>query len=185
MLGIFLSELFKYVVEKFGEDTWKQLLEETKLGPRVYITSLEYPDQEMVDLVAAISQKTGMSVPNVLEDVGQFIARGMIKLYNPFIDPNWKTLDLLQNISGIIHKKIQNANPKAPPPDFSCTRISNDELVLVYSSADRLCQLAIGLAQGFASHYNEHIRVTERSCTIKGTPSCEISVKLVKQTSPV
>lgn len=183
MLGMFLTELYKYVSEKFGDSTWKSLLEETGIGPRVYIASSEYPDQEMVDLVSAFSKKAGMSIPDVLEGLGEFVAEDMVKIYGIFFDPQWRTLDLLQNISGIIHKKIQNANPKAKPPDFTCHRVDHDELTLIYSSPDRLCPLAIGMAKGFAKHYNEQILVTEKSCTIEGTPSCEISVKLLEQHS--
>jgi len=183
MYGLFMVELYKYANSRLGADSWNALLKESGIGQRIYITSAEYPDQEMIDLVSAISKMTKDPVAVVLEDFGEFIAQNLIGIYGSLVDPRWKTLDLLENTGGLIHARIHSMNPETKPPDLKCERVAPDEVIVTYNSARGMCGMVKGLVKGFAKHYNERVSVTETRCMLKGHVNCEISVKLLSKDS--
>ena len=94
-------------------------------------------------------------------DFGRFLAPHLLKAARTVIDPAWRTLDLIENTESIIHAMIRSANPGAAPPVLETVRQAPDELHLVYTSARRLCPLAIGLMRGMAKHYGEEIVIEE------------------------
>ncbi len=180
MHGIFFMELYKYVNHKLGSDMWNRLQKESGTGPKIYTASAEYPDQEMADLISAISRMVEQPVFDVQEELGEFMARDLMDVYGPLINPEWKTLDLLENTGGLIHRGVQNMSPETRPPELRCTRMSPNELKMIYTSPCKMCTLAKGLVKGFAKHYNEQVEVTEEKCMLKGDFACNISVKLLK-----
>lgn len=185
MHGFVCSQLAKYVMEKDDRDTWNRLLKEAGIGPRIYIASYSYPDEEIIGIISVASKIKEVSVPDILEDFGEFIVKDLTKIYNALLDPNWKTLDVLENTNEHINRVRKSmikrgGNADMTHPEFKCSRPSPEELIMIYSSPRKMCALAKGLARGFAKHYNEHIQITETSCMLKGSPACTISVKLVK-----
>lgn len=180
MHGIIFSELKKYVDTKLGGNAWSNLQKESRVGAKTYLAIQEYPDQEAVSLVSTASRITGKSVPAILEDFGEFIAPDLIGMYKGLIKPGWKTIDLIKNTEETIHKIVRLKNPGAKPAELKCSSPSPDEVVITYSSPRKMCSVAKGIAKGVAKHYNERILISEPACMLKGSPSCKISIKLMK-----
>ncbi len=179
MHGIIFAELKKYVDTKFGGDTWNTLLKDSGMWPRAYLIVQEYPDQEAVALVSSASKMTGKPVPAILEDFGEFVAPALVNMYSSLIKPEWKTLDLIGGTEEVIHRVVRMKNRGAKPPELKCRRPGPDEVVITYSSPRKMCAVAKGVAKGVAKYYKERVRVMETSCMLAGSPSCQISVKLV------
>jgi len=180
MQGIIFSELKKYVDTKFGGDTWRVLLKEAGLGSRLYMPVQAYPDQEAVAIVRAAARATGKEVSAILEDFGEFIAPDLMSMFKAMIRPEWKTLDLIENIEGTIHKAVRVQNPGAKPLELKCSRPGTHEVVITYSSPRKMCAVAKGIVRGVARHYHERIAISEPKCMLKGSPSCEIRVRVEK-----
>ncbi len=180
MHGIILLELKKYVDTKFGGDTWNSLLQGSGIGFKAYLAIQEYPDQEVVLLVSTASKMTGQSVPDILEDYGEFIVPDLAKMYEALIDPQWNVLDFIENTEEFIHETVRLRNPGAYPPEIKCSRPSPDEVIIIYNSPRKMCAVAKGIVKGVAHHYKERIRIAETNCMLKGDPSCKISVTLAK-----
>lgn len=180
MYGMFFVELFRFAKVKFGEDAWDNALKESGLGPRVYTASGEYPDEEIFVLLSAFSKIKGVPVSTVLEDFGEFWAEGLLKVYGPFVNPDWKLLDLIENTESLIEKSVRSRRDKEEAPGMKVSRKGSDEIIISYFDPRKMCGLVKGLAKGFAKHYDEKVQVTETSCMLKGDPVCEISVKLAK-----
>jgi hypothetical protein len=178
MHGIIFAGLKKYVVANFGNDAWNGLLKDTGIGSKIYLPTQTYPDQEIVALVTAASQKTGKPAQTLLEGFGEFIVADLATIYRSMIKPEWRTLDLIENTEGTMHKAVRLRDRGATPPTLVVTRTSPDEVVIVYSSARKMCGVAKGIVKGIARHYNEQVTITESSCMLKGNPSCTLSVKL-------
>lgn len=180
MHGIIFSELKKYVDAKLGGGAWDKLLKEAGLNGKIYLAIQEYPDQEAVTLVSTASKITGKPVTSILEDFGEYIAPDLLGMYKSLIKPEWKTIDLIKNTEETIHKVVRLKNPGAKPAELKCSSPAPDQVDITYSSPRKMCAVAKGIARGVAKHYNERVLITEPACMLKGSPSCKISVKLMK-----
>lgn len=180
MHGIFLVELYKYVNTVLGERMWKEVLQQLGQGPKVYVASVDYPDQEIVMIMSAISKLTDIPIPSVLEDFGEFLASDLLSVYGTLVSADWKTLDVLERTGGFIHGEIHRMNPQTKPPELNCSRLNENELVMSYESPRRMCALVKGVAKGFAKHFDEQIEVREDQCMLRGSASCRIWIKRLK-----
>lgn len=178
--GLLFIELHKYISKKLGQDSWNSLLQQSGLGPRIYLASQEYPDEEMVSLISSTSEIIGLPHPAILEDFGEFFGLEVIRIYGSFINPEWKALDLIERAGELVDAAIRSRSPETRKPDFKCSRTSADEVIITYDSPRKWCGLTKGFVKGIAEHFNEEVLITETSCMLKGAPVCTISVKLLK-----
>jgi hypothetical protein len=184
MHGIIFSELRNYVEATHGKGTWDVLLTKAGLGNKVYMPVREYPDAEIIGLVMTASMMTGLSVAHLLEDFGGFIVPTLMKTYGHLLQPQWKTIDVIENTDRTVHAVVRVKNSGAKPPELRTLRRGKDEVMLVYTSPRKMCSLAIGIAKGLGKHFKENITATENSCMHKGAPSCEILFRNVRKTPP-
>jgi hypothetical protein len=177
MHGLIFMELQKFVTATAGADAWPTLLPAAGVPKQSYLATESYPDQELVAIVTAASTALEQPASAILEAFGEFLAPGLFKVYRAFIPKDWRTMDLLENTEGTIHKAVRIRDKKAQPPKLICTRLSPDQVRIVYTSPRRLCFVAKGLIRGVAKYYGEEVTVTESSCMHKGAAQCEILVK--------
>src|SRR5689334_23079220 len=97
MHGMVLNELRGFAEAAFGAGGWKTLLDQAKLGGRIYLPIEEYPDEEALALVATASRLSGKPVGDLLEAFGEFIVPGLLKMYGALIQPSWNTLDIIEH----------------------------------------------------------------------------------------
>lgn len=177
--------LIFFYIQKFAESTaldsasWTTIRSSVATGTDRYLPSGTYPDEDAVHLLQSIAESTGHSLPAVLERFGRFLAPHLVKVAGKYVDPGWRTLDLIEHTESIIHAMIRATNPGALPPVLETVRPSPDELQLVYSSQRQLCPLALGLLHGIADHYHERLEVEEPSCMHRGDPFCSFEVRCV------
>ena len=181
MHGIIFAELQNYAETKHGQGTWNALLRKAGLENRVYLPIKEYPDAEVVALVGAASSMTGLSIAEVLENFGEFIAPSLMKMFGHLLLPNWKTIDVIDHTEGTVHTLVRVKNPGAKPPQLRTVRRGSDEVVLVYTSPRQMCALAIGIGKGLAKHFKETITVKQTTCMHNGAPKCEIVFRRIRQ----
>ena len=178
MHGIIFSELRKYVDTRLGSGAWNATLADAGLGNKMYLPIQDYPDGDVVALVAAASRTTGLSPQEILEDFGQFIAPALLGLYRTLVQPEWKTLDLLENTEQTIHSVVRARNPGAKTAELHAVRVSSDVVDLTYYSQRQLCSVAKGIVKGLASHYGEQVTINERECMHHGASACRMEVKV-------
>lgn len=145
--------------------------------PGRYQPSGVYPDIEAMQILESLSAEVSRPLPAIVQEFGEFLAPSLVKVAGPWIDPSWRTLDLIQNTESLIHSMVRTAKPGAEPPVLETVRVSADELQLVYSSRRRLCVLATGLMRGMARHFGEKIEVCETSCMLNGDAFCSFTVR--------
>ena len=178
MHGTIFFELKKYVETKLGgREAWNNLLLEADLGARTYEVMGDYPDSDAIQLISTASRITGVPVPDILQDFGEFIAPDLLQMYGSVIDPKWKTLDVIEHTEQQIHSVVRLHNRDAHPPELKCIRTSENEVVIEYSSQRKMCDVAKGISKGLAKHYHENVSISEPSCMHKGDPICTIVVR--------
>jgi hypothetical protein len=177
--GIIFTSLKAYATSKLGAQAWANLLREAGLSGKVYLPTQSYDDKEILGLVSTASRITGQPMQALLEDFGEFIVPDLVSIYRSMIRPEWRTLDLIDNVENTIHRAVRLRDKSAAPPTLVVSRTSPTEVVVVYSSPRRLCGVAKGIARGVAKHYGERISVTESSCMLRNDSCCRLSMKKV------
>jgi tRNA A-37 threonylcarbamoyl transferase component Bud32 len=176
--------LIFFYIQKFAEvactgtTSWVIARSNDNATTAQYLPSGVYPDAEAVELLEVIARSTGRPLPLILEQFGEFLAPHLLKVAAKYVDPGWRTLDLIERTESIIHSMIRNANPGAAPPVLETVRPSPDELHLVYGSSRQLCPMAKGLIRGLAMHFGDRITIDESSCMLRGDPFCSFILQL-------
>ena len=176
MHGLIFLQLQRFAQKQGGVAAWENLLREAGLPLKSYSPARTYADEELLALVGAAGRNLNLPAGAVLEAFGEFIASELISLYGKLIDPEWKTLDLIENTEKLIHAAVRVGNPGARPPVLHCLRGTPDELQIVYSSERQLCSVVRGIVKGVARHYGETVHITDDACMLRGDPYCALQV---------
>lgn len=179
MHGIIHAEMKKFVVGAHGAGVWDNLIKEAGIKNASYLTTATYPDKEAAALVTTAAKLLNVSPAVVMEGFGEFIVPHLIQIYKGLIRPEWKTLDLLENVESVIHTAVRFRDPGMAPPKLAATRTNAREVVMTYSSSRAMCSVAKGIAKGVAKHYGERLDIKETSCMLKGASSCTLVFKLI------
>lgn len=181
MHGFIFNELKKYVTQKLDNSAWDLLIAKSDLNARKYFPVQTYPDSELEALLTAVTEVTGLSRDEILEDFGAFLLSDLLKLYNALIHPNWKTLDLLENTEKTMHTAVRYADKKASPPALICNRISNTEVSIDYISDRHMSALGIGIIKGIADHFKEKVEIIAEKIMRNEKEGVKIYVKLLQE----
>jgi heme-NO-binding protein len=179
MQGILLAELERYVDERYGDASWTALLDEAGLEPQSYRPEERYPDSDLIAIMRAVPAITPVPLSALAEDFGRFVAPSLLKRYGHLANPEWRTLELLEN-SAAIFAMFGDALFGSSPPVLRGLRLGPDVVLLSYASHRRLCALAKGLAKGIADVFDERVAIDERACMFGGAEACEIVVRQVR-----
>jgi hypothetical protein len=175
MHGIIFNQLRSYAQARMGEQGWETLLREAGLPARIYLAFQSYPDEEAVAIVSAASRISGRPVRFLLEDFGEFVVPGLLKIYRAFIQPEWTILDVVEHAERI-HERVRR-DPNATPPQLECERVDLATTRVVYTSPRKLCGVGIGFVRGLAKAMGQPVDVQERQCMHDGAPHCVFIVK--------
>jgi tRNA A-37 threonylcarbamoyl transferase component Bud32 len=185
MHGLIFLQLQRFAQKQDRIASWESLLREAQLPLKSYSPARVYPDEEVLALVGAASRLLNMPAGAVLEAFGEFVAPELIRLYGKLIEPQWKTLDLIENTEKLIHTAVRVGNPGAAPPVLNCVRNTPDDLQIVYSSDRQLCGIAKGIVKGVARHYGETVHISDDACMLRGDPYCALHVTRVAATETI
>ena len=150
--------------------------EASPTGPR-YTPSGVYPDAEALALLADIAAAAGRPLADLEVEFGEFLAPHLLRTATAFVEPGWRTLDVIEHTEALIHRMIRATSPGAAPPVLEVFRSASDELQLVYSSRRKLCGLAKGIMRGLAAHFQERVSVEEQSCMHRGDAFCSFFIR--------
>lgn len=175
MKGVMFNVVEEVVAAAYGPQVWEALLD--KAGVDGVYTSLgSYPDVELVKLVGAAAETTGMATPALLKLLGRMALPRLKVRYPGFFTQLGDARSFILGLNGIIHPEVRKLYAGAGCPHFHFTQ-GERELVLGYNSPRKLCHLAEGLAAGVADHYGEAVTVSQTDCMHDGHPACHIVVR--------
>ncbi|HEY0710599.1 MAG TPA: heme NO-binding domain-containing protein [Polyangia bacterium] len=175
MHGSILHGFKQFVIGRHGPVIW-QAVSKIADGSGWYYSSRVYPDAEFGRLVQAVAAHQSRSEFEVLGDFGIALVPTLIALYSAFLDPSWRTLDLIEHTESVIHRTIRLRDAIAEPPHLRVHRISPVEVQVEYASQRGLCALAEGICRGVAQHYRESIAISQPLCMHRGDATCRLVV---------
>ncbi len=169
--------LRKFVIRFYDEKMWLELNVDANTGIQDFLMTESYPLVMMNNVVDAASARSGIPIEDLKKSFGEFLVPDLFQLYKSFIDPSWKTFEMLEYTEGIMHNNVRRLNSTAAPPILHVTKINTDTLLIDYHSKRRMGSLAIGIINGIAKYYKEDSNLTIVSLTPPDATRVQIKVE--------
>lgn len=186
MHGIILRELKHFVVDGYDQDAWNAVVEAAGIDRSLFVPVTTYPDEYVYEIVEAASELTGESPEDLQYEFGRYVVPSPVETYGVHADADWSGLELVENVEEYIHEALRAKNlSKFTPPGIDAERRGDDRVLVTYSSDRMLCDLARGILQGVADHYEESWRIVEQRCMHDGDSECELLVERGRPTADV
>lgn len=173
MKGIIFKLLEEAVTAEHGEDTWDALLHKAGLEG-AYTTVGNYPDEELMGLVAAASSALNLEADDVVLWFGRSALPRLHQLYPVFFEGHTGARSFVLTLNDVIHPEVRKLFPGAYVPTFDFEVSGDDGLTISYQSRRRLCSFAEGLLEGAAAHFGEEVEVEQEECQKRGDERCKI-----------
>ncbi|XP_034936654.1 soluble guanylate cyclase 89Da-like isoform X2 [Chelonus insularis] len=162
---------------------WLEILQEAGIKFTVFNTRQIYPDNVILDLAAALAEKTGVSINNTMHFFGKCFVRFFSNLgYDCMIKATGRYFcDFLQSVDNI-HMQMRFTYPKMKSPSMYITHIDPHGVVLIYRSTrqgfthyfmGQLFQIAKDLYETTLD-----IRVLESSNNIPGSRNVMVKFRI-------
>ena len=177
MHGRIHTGLANFVKSKHGTLAWKKIMEEALLADRLYLQVGSYPDEEIQALVIAAEKVLDVSADELLEEFGFYLVPQLIDDYRSYIDPQWKTIELLLNTEQTIHRVVRLKDKHAAPPRLQFRQVRSNTLVLDYDSPRKMQAVARGMIRGVADWYGERVLLKERNLS---SGRCQLEIAVIK-----
>lgn len=186
MHGSIFVFLKRFVEQNYDYSTWVKLLEQAGIDrPGGYQMHEMYPTQELETIVATASDATGLSVYTLHELFGEFLVPDLLLIYKKYINPSWRTYEMLLYTEESMHGAVRNEDNRATPPVLSVKKVGNKTLIIDYHSKRRMAGVAIGIIKGIAQYYHESELVTIIPVTQPEEERVQIKVEFMPEAVPV
>lgn len=148
--------------ERFGYKFQRSVLQGANLGhDGIYVKGGNYPYEEMVQLVVALSEQSKIAVPVLLREFGQFLFGRLVKIHPYVIQEQKSALDLIASIHDYIHVEMRKLHPDAELPVFETVERSDAHIVVLYQSAKKMEALAEGMMLGCGEYFRTPLDIQQ------------------------
>ncbi|KZX80750.1 hypothetical protein A3715_07745 [Oleiphilus sp. HI0009] len=170
MKGVVFSEFIELVEELFSIDMVDEIIDDCDLESGGAYTSVGlYDYKEMLQLVTALSARTGTPIPDLLHVFGQHLIKKFSVSFSDMFANAESSFDFLEKIDGHVHVEVRKLYPDAELPQLGTERIDDNTLVMKYRSNRPFAELAYGLMLGAINHFGEQINITREDPKTDGT----------------
>lgn len=177
MYGLVNQAIKDLVLNKFGEQKWKQVCTEAQVPENDFVSMHYYEDAITYKLVGSASKVLQIPAEVVLEEFGKYwVLYTANNGYGPLMDlfgTDFKSC--LQNLNNL-HSRMGMTMPQLSPPNFKFKEITADVYEVEYiSKRQGLCPMVKGLLIGLAEKYrvktkidfNENMQAQTKTFTIQ------------------
>lgn len=176
MHGSIFALLKRFVENTYNYSTWMKLLQTTGLEGATYEMHEMYPTKELFAIVSKASEITGIPHYTLMEQFGEFLVPDLLLIYRKYVNPNWRTYDMLLNTEYSMHSAVKKMDDRASPPMLLVTKKGSSQLIVDYHSKRRMSGVAVGIIKGIAKYYNESDAVSVTRLTAADEERVQIQV---------
>jgi hypothetical protein len=152
MMGMVFTELLEMVESKFSFDVVDAVL--ARSGASGSYTSVgNYDDADLVKIVVALSEETGVPVPDLLHAYGAHLFGRFVALFPVFFEAHTDAPSFLKGLESHVHTEVRKLYSNAHPPLFTSNDLPGGGLALEYRSKRALWRFAQGLLESTLAHY--------------------------------
>jgi len=183
MKGVVINILEDFIAENLGDEMLEEVYEKVKLSDDVppFIMPKTYPDEDLLNIVVFLSEKTGKSVEELLFGFGQYAFNILARKFPVFFENTSSAKDFLKTIEDIIHVEVHKLYKDAVTPAILIDDSVDGKTLIRYSSPRILCDLMIGLLEGVAVKFNETITQKHIQCMKNGASECVLEVEFCNE----
>lgn len=164
MKGTVFVELLSMAEEAFGEEVVDDILDTASLSSDgVYTAVGNYPCSDLVTLVTAFSDHSGVAGDELQRMFGHWMLKNFGKSYPEFFKDKTDSFSMLEAIDGEIHVEVRKLYPEAELPRFTTRRTANNTLEMDYASPRPLAPFCHGLIEATTAHFNQDADITMRA----------------------
>ena len=161
MKGIVFTEFLELVETTFGLETVEEIIEKSDLPSQGAYTSIgTYAFSEMLALVSNLSEKTSMSINELLHVYGLHFFSVIERDYPYILKTYSNAMELLSSVESHIHVEVRKIYPDAELPRFEVVEQSDNKLVLTYYSSRSMYAFGLGLMEKAFEHYGKKASIT-------------------------
>lgn len=169
MKGVVFTEFLEMVESSFSARMVDDIIEDAQPASGGAYTAVgTYSHEEMVDMVGALSKRSGMGVPALLHTFGHHLFGRFAASHPTFFAGTTGAMQFLAGIEDIIHAEVLKLYPDAQLPRFEVEHHDPQRLVLLYRSSRHFEDLAEGLIRGCVDHFGEALTVQRELVTRDG-----------------
>ncbi|PKG85818.1 guanylate cyclase [Colwellia sp. 75C3] len=177
MQGSIYTAFSDMIIEQMGMEQWNELIEKTDPPSQgIYTSGEQYLDSELINMVQALSVKTGIDAETLVEKFGRYLFKKLYDTSPVDISKIDNLKSFLLAIDGLIHVEVQRLHPKAYLPTFEYETVDENTLIMYYSSKRKLCHASVGLIYGAAEQFNEIITIEHPECIHQGATRCKLVI---------
>lgn len=156
MKGIIFVELVKMAEDAFGEDTVDMVLSKADLANDGAFTTVgNYPCSELVKIVTAFSDHSGISPEDLQRKFGHWLMDHFAIHYADLFAGKTDSFAMLEAVDGEIHVEVKKLYPDAELPVFQTNRVSAQHLEMTYASPRPLVDFCHGMIEACLDQFNE------------------------------
>lgn len=160
MKGLVFTELIEMIEDQFGLKVADEMIQKANVPNNgAYAGVGTYPHSEMVSLVNALSESTGIEVSQLYRVYGEHLFGRFRALYGHFFSDKITAFDFLESVDQYIHKEVIKLYPDAQLPEFKTLEKTEEKLVTIYKSERKMSDFAYGLIKGCMAYYKENVEI--------------------------
>lgn len=180
MRGIIFTEFVSLVEEKFGVQMADALLSLPGLTDGGAYTSVgRYPHGEMLTMVTALSERTGLPADELCKVFGEWLFGKLARAFEFSVKPHADAFSFLASLDAIIHAEVRKLYPDAELPQVPVTHLDDRRLVMEYRSKRPFADVAEGLLRGCLMWFGERADIEREP--LDGTPANAARFTLVRR----
>lgn len=177
MHGNILILLKRYVQTQYDHSTWLRLMALADLEHLELDHKTVYPDEHVYALVGHAAEMTGIPAGELHEKFGEYLVPDLMFMYQKYVQPDWKTLDMLEHTELTVHKQVRREHSENSPPVLHVERLNENEVMIDYVSPRRMSGLAVGIVRGLATYFDEADRIDVLPTTSEDGKQVRIHVR--------
>jgi hypothetical protein len=170
MKGIVFTEFLDLVEEKFGIEMVDEIILNSILESEGAYTSIgAYNFSEMIQLLNHLSNKSGISIDNLLFIYGEHFFSVIEKSYPGLLPTYNDPIEMLSSIENHIHVEVRKIYPDAELPTFIVEEKSENTLIMKYKSSRAMHHFGLGLINKTFEYFNTSAEIIAEKIKEDGT----------------
>lgn len=160
MKGIVFTEFLELVDEVFSPDQTERMIMACELpSGGIYTATGTYDHQELIDMVVFLSRESNTPVARLVNAFGHHLFRVFVKSFPVKVEAKQELFEFLESVESYIHVEVRKLYPDAALPTITCQREGDDQMALNYRSKCPFADLAEGLIEESAIHFDTNIEI--------------------------
>ena len=170
MKGIVFTEFLELVENKFGLEMVDTIILNSNLKSNGVYTSVgTYSFSEMLQLLTHLSEKTGISIDDLLLIYGEHFFEVLKNNYPELLDAYTDQMELISSIENHIHVEVKKIYPDAELPSFEIKEKTANSLIMIYRSSRAMHHFGLGLMKKTFEYFNVSSEIKLKKLNPQGT----------------